>query len=302
MTSEDWKYFVFAVVVIAFVLIASIYLWKKIGRIQHKVTGGWLRALLVVVSTLVTVLALFIALMTTVNWHEDPLSSLRSVHVDRLTRTNSCIGCYFGFASLTGSSSGVNLTAANLSGKNFRKSNLLAGATLVMADLSDTTLVETNLAKANLTAANLSRAAMFGANLSGANLTGANFKGATLAKAENISKAIFCDTTMPDGTINNADCPSDYTIPTSESLAEMFCDRSADLLPNCAVNRTSYYEGECQCGKRHGQGSETWGGWFVFGTKYKMVGEWKNDKLWEGTHYRDGNVLATYTEGVRQEK
>ena len=49
---------------------------------------------------------------------------------------------------------------------------------------------ECDLVQADLSGANLSRA-----NLFDANLREANVKGAT-----------FCNTTMPDGTINNSDC------------------------------------------------------------------------------------------------
>ena len=43
------------------------------------------------------------------------------------------------------------------------------------------------------------------------------------------------------------------------------------------------------------QGTGTWSD----GRKY--VGELKDDKKWEGTHYdKDGNVIATYSEGVKK--
>ena len=43
------------------------------------------------------------------------------------------------------------------------------------------------------------------ANLSGANLTGANLTGVKLTGV-NLDGVIFCNTTMPDGTINNLSC------------------------------------------------------------------------------------------------
>jgi len=47
----------------------------------------------------------------------------------------------------------------------------------------------------------------------------------------------------------------------------------------------------------HGQGTFS----FLDGTKY--VGEWKDDDPWNGADYdEDGNVTATYTDGVRTEK
>ena len=232
-------------------------------------------------------------------------------HLTKLRSTNSCIGCDFtAVVYATGqkmddqSLGAVNLTSANLSGLMLRQTNLF-GATLVMTDLSNSNLANASLGKANLTKADLTGVNLSGAGLRGTNLTGANLTNASLNSAVDISGAILCNTTMPDGSINNSDCPSDFTAQTPDSLAEMYCDRGVVMWPNhCAVNLRRYtkYVGECQCGKRHGQGTTTWGGWFIFGTRYKQVGEWKNDKLWEGTHYVDGNVRATYSEGVRQEK
>ena len=43
------------------------------------------------------------------------------------------------------------------------------------------------------------------ANFSGANLTGANLTGANLTGVI-LDDVIFCNTTMPDGTINNVGC------------------------------------------------------------------------------------------------
>ena len=45
----------------------------------------------------------------------------------------------------------------------------------------------------------------------------------------------------------------------------------------------------------HGHGTWTW----TNGSK--CVGEWKDGKPWEGTKYdKDGNVTATYSEGVKK--
>ena len=57
------------------------------------------------------------------------------------------------------------------------------------------------------------------------------------------------------------------------------------------------YVGESKDGKRNGQGTLT----FADGSKY--VGEWKDGNPWKGTEYdKDGNVNATYSEGVETEK
>ena len=56
------------------------------------------------------------------------------------------------------------------------------------------------------------------------------------------------------------------------------------------------YVGETKDDKRHGQGTIT----TLDGEKY--VGEWKDDNPWNGTHYdKDGNVTATFSDGVRKE-
>ena len=64
---------------------------------------------------------------------------------------------------------------------------------------------EANLIKANLKKTDLRRANLSDANLSGAKLNGANLSDANLNEV-NLDKAILCNTTMPDGPINNRDC------------------------------------------------------------------------------------------------
>ena len=62
----------------------------------------------------------------------------------------------------------------------------------------------------NCPSCDLSKALLYKANLEGANLTGANLEGADLYKANlegsDLSGAILCNTTMPDGTIDNSGC------------------------------------------------------------------------------------------------
>ena len=63
----------------------------------------------------------------------------------------------------------------------------------------------------NLSRANLSGALLLGANFTKANLSGAclihaNFAGATFANNTNLANALFCNTTMPDGSVNNSGC------------------------------------------------------------------------------------------------
>ena len=57
------------------------------------------------------------------------------------------------------------------------------------------------------------------------------------------------------------------------------------------------YVGEYKDDKRHGQGT------FTFPSGEKYVGKFKDTEIWEGTEYdKDGNVTATYSEGVRKRK
>ncbi|MEM8641088.1 MAG: pentapeptide repeat-containing protein [Cyanobacteria bacterium P01_G01_bin.54] len=119
-----------------------------------------------------------------------------------------------------------NLKGANLSGADLREAKLrnanLEGAKLSVSlsslfsldrgytDLTRADLVEANLQKANLSSANLQWANLSGANLQEANLSKADLRGANLLGANlegaNLQGSIYCETTMPDGSINNQDC------------------------------------------------------------------------------------------------
>ena len=94
---------------------------------------------------------------------------------------------------------GVNLWGANLGGANLWGTNL-GGANLARADLRGAILAGTYLRGAILRGADLGGAYLGGAYLVGANLAGANLAGADL------ERVTFCETTMPDGTINNSNC------------------------------------------------------------------------------------------------
>ena len=126
--------------------------------------------------------------------------------------------------------SGANLQEANLLGANLREANLkeaklseakLTGADLKRANLRQAILrgaklEDASLQAANLYQANLEKANLWGANLEGANLEGAklldanlekaNLRGATLKEAQ-WKDARLCQTTLPDGTISDRDCP-----------------------------------------------------------------------------------------------
>jgi hypothetical protein len=90
--------------------------------------------------------------------------------------------------------SDANLTVADLTGAD------LSGANLQGADLSRALLSQAVLGDANLIDANLSLASLLGTDLRFATLTGADLTGADL------TGALFCQTRMPDGTVNNKNC------------------------------------------------------------------------------------------------
>lgn len=114
--------------------------------------------------------------------------------------------------------SGTILSGADLSGVNLTR-GFLSGAFLSGADLSGAFLNEADLSGADLSGAFLSGADLVEANLRGAFLSGADLRGAFLNEADLsgalLENAKFCRTTMPDGTVNNRDCPPEPIPPTS---------------------------------------------------------------------------------------
>ncbi|MFM9108962.1 MAG: pentapeptide repeat-containing protein [Chloroflexota bacterium] len=102
----------------------------------------------------------------------------------------SYAGCYYGYSDL----SDLDVHGANFTDAQFPFTSL-PGANLSGANLSYAMLGYANVNNANLSNANLSGAYLMGANMRGANLTGA-----TLTNAQ------FCNTIMPDGSVNNTNC------------------------------------------------------------------------------------------------
>mgnify|MGYP000521158307 CR=1 FL=1 len=105
----------------------------------------------------------------------------------------------------------ANLSQTDLRNRNFEKRDLrwvnlaeadLRNANLIGADLSEAYLIQTDLRGADMRSADLRCT-----NLSGADLTGAN-----LEVTRNITKAVFNNTTMPDGTTNNSSSEIDNKI------------------------------------------------------------------------------------------
>jgi uncharacterized caspase-like protein len=122
----------------------------------------------------------------------------------KLLETRKCSGCNLSWTNLRGAYlSGAHLKEANLMYTN------LSGANLEDAKLYKANLEEANLRYADLHNADLYKANLRGAYLSGAHLEGANLNGAYLKNAkgfQNMNFVKFCETTMPDGSINNSDC------------------------------------------------------------------------------------------------
>jgi hypothetical protein len=63
-----------------------------------------------------------------------------------------------------------------------------------------------NLSNSSFVGADMTGADLRGANLSGGCFIGADLTGAKLGNSVNLHEAIFCNTVMPDGTIDNSDC------------------------------------------------------------------------------------------------
>ncbi len=119
----------------------------------------------------------------------------------------------------TANLSGADLSAARFGDANFSRA-VLTGTNLFRSELSDSDLSGADLTGANVSSLPAFRAKLVGAKLVRANLTdsqflranvsGADFTDANLTRTNfaqsNLRQAIFCRTTMPDGTVNNRDC------------------------------------------------------------------------------------------------
>ena len=176
-------------------------------------------------------------------------SSFDTNDLERLQQTNSCENCDLKEVNLAGANlEGANLQGANLENANMSDAKL-SGAVLFKANLEDanlsgaelsvilkqllgtmsihcTDLREANLSGANLSHANLRIKIPVGSRwivpggtrlktqdicnpaLSQANFSRANLKDAELEGIE-LNQIVLCQTTMPDGSLSNANCPSD---------------------------------------------------------------------------------------------
>ena len=100
----------------------------------------------------------------------------------------------------TGSCAQCALTDADLSYKR------LSGADLINATLHSTNFMRSDLTGARFVGADLTSANFIWADVNQADFTDANLKGALMSEVKNIEGAVFCRTTMPDGSLNNVGC------------------------------------------------------------------------------------------------
>jgi uncharacterized protein YjbI with pentapeptide repeats len=99
---------------------------------------------------------------------------------------------------------GTKLSGIDLSCGNDRDAAILNADNLAGAERTSL-IVHVDLSGADLSGADLSGADLSGVCLRGANLSNANLRRAQLRDA-NLEDAIFCKTTMPDGSIRNDGC------------------------------------------------------------------------------------------------
>ncbi|MGF7213789.1 hypothetical protein GGE65_008439 [Skermanella aerolata] len=111
---------------------------------------------------------------------------------------------------------GADLSMAFLSRANMTKAKLfdanLSGAELSLVNLSEADLTGADLSRANLSGATLEGASLFRTNLSETHLNKVSLLKTSLSMT-NLENAKFCKTTMPDGTLNNRDCPPEPDLP-----------------------------------------------------------------------------------------
>ena len=128
-------------------------------------------------------LAIFLIPTALAAWDERAVAQLKD--------TGRCEACDLTRADLRWAA----VYAAELGGAPNLVNGVLDGSDLSGANLYGANLEGTSLRNANLTGADLSWSVMFGTDLTGADLTGAKLTG-----------IIFCDTIMPDGNRNDAQC------------------------------------------------------------------------------------------------
>lgn len=137
-------------------------------------------------------------------------SAFDQLYLDRLLETNQCHHCTLSDAPLNNKDfTGADMSESLLKGINLSNSKLVGAwfthsrmhdANLEGADLSNALMDYAELIGANLKGAKLDGAQMIFADLTDADLTGASIEGTQLRGVT------YCNTTMPDGKINNSAC------------------------------------------------------------------------------------------------
>lgn len=116
-------------------------------------------------------------------------------------------------------------TCSPKKGSNVSQCDLSGSPTFATADCTGC-----NVSRANLRGVIASGVNFTKANLSGSCLVDADFTNATFAKNTNLANAIFCRTTMPDGSVNNSGCGSATACcPTCNRSAGMSCGTPGNI-------------------------------------------------------------------------
>ena len=97
-----------------------------------------------------------------------------------------------------------------------------------------------NVSRANLRGANLKGVKFSKANLSGACLVDADFTGATFANNTNLANAIFCNTKMPNGNINDSGCAAGTSCCTTPCLSDAQCNAGQVCCSGTCVTSNQY--------------------------------------------------------------
>lgn len=138
--------------------------------------------------------------------------AVEQLYLDRLMDTKVCHHCNLADADLQN----LDLTGADMSEALLKNINL-NGSTLVGVWFTRSRLQGANFEKANLSGALFDYALLMGANFKKANFKGATLNFADLTDADltgaKIEDAVlrgvlYCNTTMPNGDINNSGCPT----------------------------------------------------------------------------------------------
>ena len=127
--------------------------------------------------------------------------------------TGKCVRCDLKNGDITGFHFNSNLETlyldgSDLKGANFEEMDLRAIGIpiyLMSANFSRANLTGVNLSKAFMQSTNFRYADLSGANLAETQMDSMNFTGANLRRT-GMQHVIFCETIMPDGTINNSGC------------------------------------------------------------------------------------------------